>query len=42
VANADAAAGDAGFVVTGTTPRLAGDFALRGVRLDAGLFKRAR
>jgi pilus assembly protein CpaF len=34
--------GEAPFVVTGTTPRLAGDFAARGVRLDASLFKRAR
>ena len=41
VANPEGGA-DAGFVVTGTTPRLAGDFAARGVRLDAGLFKRAR
>jgi pilus assembly protein CpaF len=35
-------AGDASFVVTGATPRLAADFAARGVRLDAALFRRVR
>ena len=30
------------FVVTGTTPRLAHEFAARGVRLDPNLFRRAK
>ncbi|MGD0673821.1 MAG: ATPase, T2SS/T4P/T4SS family [Polyangiaceae bacterium] len=39
--NADAI-GEPAFMVTGATPRLASDFAARGIRLDAGLFRRAR
>jgi pilus assembly protein CpaF len=41
LSNADAG-GDPVFVVTGTTPRLAHEFAARGIRLDAALFRRAR
>jgi len=33
--------GESAFIATGTTPRLAHDFAVRGVKLDAGTFKRA-
>jgi hypothetical protein len=32
--------GEAGFVSTGVTPRLMQDFAARGLKLDAALFKR--
>jgi pilus assembly protein CpaF len=39
--NADPS-GEPAFVVTGTTPRLAHEFAARGVRLDPNLFRRAR
>ena len=41
LSNADAG-GEPVFVVTGTTPRLAHEFAARGIRLDAALFRRAR
>ncbi len=34
--------GDAGPLAAGPTPRLANDFAARGVKLDSALFKRAR
>jgi pilus assembly protein CpaF len=34
--------GEPAFVVTGTTPRLAHEFAARGVRLDPNLFRRAK
>lgn len=34
--------GDAAFAPTGTLPRIAGELAARGVKLDASLFKRAR
>ncbi|HLK35686.1 MAG TPA: ATPase, T2SS/T4P/T4SS family [Polyangiaceae bacterium] len=34
--------GESGFIVTGTTPRIALDLAARGIKLDATLFKRAR
>jgi pilus assembly protein CpaF len=34
--------GDAAFVATGVTPRLANDFASRGIKLDAAIFKRAK
>jgi pilus assembly protein CpaF len=39
VASADGT-GDAGYVATGATPRFLNDFASRGIRLDAALFKR--
>jgi pilus assembly protein CpaF len=39
VASADGT-GEAGYVATGATPRFAHDFATRGIRLDAALFKR--
>jgi pilus assembly protein CpaF len=32
--------GEGAYVATGTVPRLAGDFAARGVKLDASIFKR--
>jgi pilus assembly protein CpaF len=35
-------ASEPAFVVTGTIPRLAHDFAARGIKLDAGMFKRVR
>lgn len=35
-------AGDGTFAATGTVPRLAGDLASRGIKLDPGLFKRGR
>ncbi|MGA3120655.1 MAG: FHA domain-containing protein [Polyangiaceae bacterium] len=41
ISNAEAV-GEPTFVVTGNTPRFTGDFAARGVTLDAALFKRAR
>lgn len=41
LSNADAV-GEPSFVVTGATPLLVKDFAARGVRLDAGLFKRMK
>jgi hypothetical protein len=39
VLSADAT-GESAYVATGTVPRLANDFAARGVRLDAAFFKR--
>ena len=34
------ATGEAGFIATGTVPRLAQEFASRGIKLDPALFKR--
>jgi hypothetical protein len=33
-------AGEAAYVATGTVPRIAGELAARGVKLDGGVFKR--
>jgi len=39
--NAEASGGEGAFSATGTVPRLATDLAARGVKLEAGLFKRS-
>ena len=42
VFNTDPQGGEGGFSATGVVPRLANDLAARGMKLDPGLFKRAR
>ena len=37
----DAGQGDGAFTVTGVIPRVVGEFAARGVKVDPGIFKRA-
>ncbi len=41
VFNADPSGGDGSFSATGVVPRIANELAARGMKLDAGLFKRA-
>ena len=39
--NSDPAGGDGTFSATGVVPRIANELAARGMKLDAGMFKRA-